>query len=94
MGGRMGKGRGHVERINADNLRAARLQPCARCGQRINYDLPRDHPDAFIAGHIKAWATHPALRTDPANLQPEHARCGKSAGTSDARGTGTTSRDW
>lgn len=88
-------GRTRRERANADNLKAQRRQPCARCGQRIDYALPPDHPQAFNAGHIKAWANYPHLREDPANLQPEHAKCGKSA-HNDAGQTsvGSTSRQW
>lgn len=89
-------GRTRRERANADNLKAQCRQPCARCGQPINYQAPDGDPDAFNAGHIKAWATHPHLREDPANLQPEHASCGKSAQTRDGHdnGLGVTSTDW
>lgn len=83
------------EKQNSDNLKAQRRQPCARCGQQIDYSLPPDHPQAFIAGHIKSWRDYPHLRTDPSNLQPEHASCGKSAGADDGRtSTGSTSRVW
>jgi len=67
------------------NMRAARAQPCMRCGQAIDYDAAIGEPDAFNAGHIKSWAHHPELREDPANYQPEHERCNKSAGTRDGR---------
>lgn len=89
-------GRTRRERANADNLRSQHRQPCARCGQPINYAAPDGDPDAFNAGHIKAWATHPELREDPGNLQPEHANCGKSAQTRDGQdnGLGVTSTDW
>jgi hypothetical protein len=87
-------GRTRRERANADNLKAQRRQPCSRCGQRIDYTLPTDHPQAFNAGHIKAWRDYPELRDDPANLQPEHAHCGKSAHTSDSVALGVISRDW
>ena len=87
-------GRSRRERLNADNLKAQRRQPCARCGQRIDYSLPTDHPQAFNAGHIKAWIDYPELREDPANLQPEHAKCGKSAKTAEGPGLGVTSRRW
>lgn len=88
-------GRSRRERLNADNLKAQRKQPCARCGQRIDYTLPPDHPQAFIAGHIKSWRDFPHLRADPANLQPEHAHCGKSAGAdSGETSVGKTSRRW
>lgn len=87
-------GRTRRERANADNLKSQRRQPCARCGQRIDYTLPPDQPQAFNAGHIKAWADHPELREDPANLQPEHAACGKSAHKTEGPGLGRTSRQW
>ena len=89
-------GRTRRERRNAENLKAQRRQPCARCGQDIDYGAEPGEPDSFMAGHIKAWINHPELRDDPANLQPEHSRCGKAAQTTDG-GTaplGVTSTDW
>lgn len=77
------------------NLKAKRLQPCARCGQAINYELSSEHPASFVAGHIKSWEDHPELREDPANFQPEHKECGQSAGKAEANpGIGTTSEEW
>ena len=89
-------GRTRRERRNADELRARRLQPCRRCGQDIDYAAPPEDPNAFNAGHIKSWHDYPELREDPANLQPEHANCGKSAGKLDghALSLGLTSTDW
>lgn len=89
-------GRTRRERLNADNLKAQRRQPCARCGQPIDYSAPVNHPDSFNAGHIKAWVDHPELRADPSNLQPEHANCGRSAGRRDGHDNslGVTSRSW
>jgi hypothetical protein len=87
-------GRTRRERLNADNLKAQRRQPCARCGQRIDYNLPTDDLMAFNAGHIKSWHDYPHLREDPGNLQPEHAKCGKSAKKLEGPGLGTTSRVW
>jgi hypothetical protein len=89
-------GRTRRERQNADNLKAQRRQPCARCGQRIRYDLDHPHPDSFIAGHIKAWIDFPHLREDPSNLQPEHLHCGTSAHNDDGgvNTIGSTSRQW
>ena len=58
-----------------------------RCGQHIDYDAPPEDPNSFNAGHIRSWRNNPALREDPANYQPEHAGCNKSAGVDD---TGTT----
>jgi hypothetical protein len=87
-------GRTRRERQNADNLRAQRRQPCARCGQPIDYDAPVGHPDSFNAGHIKPWISHPELREDPSNLRPEHERCNKSAHESEGIGLGSTSRRW
>ncbi|MGZ4530742.1 MAG: HNH endonuclease [Mycobacteriaceae bacterium] len=87
-------GRTRRERQNADNLKAARLQPCRRCGQRIDYNAAPGEPDAFNAGHIKSWHDHPELREDPANLQQEHENCNKSAGKREALAPGVTSRQW
>ena len=87
-------GRTRRERLNADNLKAQRRQPCGRCGQKIRYDLAYPHPDSFSAGHIKSWVGHPELREDPANLRPEHLHCNQSAGETEGTGLGTTSRRW
>ena len=87
-------GRTRRERRNADNLKGQRRQPCARCGQRIDYDAADGESNAFNAGHIKSWRDHPHLREDPANLQPEHERCNKSAKTSTAPQLGVTSQFW
>ena len=88
------KGRTRRERLNADNLKAQRRQPCAACGQRIDYSLPVDDPEAFNAGHKGSWIDFPHLREDPSNLRPEHASCNKSHGRSDAEVIGSTSRQW
>lgn len=96
MGGKKRNGRTRRERANADNLKAQRRQPCARCGQVIDYSAEPGEPDSFMAGHILSWVDHPERRDDPANLQPEHSRCGKAAQTTDG-GTavlGVTSTDW
>jgi len=87
-------GRSRRERLNADNLKAQRQQPCARCGQRIDYEAAPDDPNAFNAGHKDSWIDHPHLREDPGNLRPEHQRCNKSAGASAGTGLGSTSRQW
>lgn len=87
-------GRTRRERLNADNLKAARLQPCARCGMDIDYTAPPEDPEAFNAGHAKAWINHPELRADPANLRPEHARCNKAGQTKEGLELGLNSTDW
>lgn len=88
-------GRTRQERRNADELKARRLQPCRRCGQPIDYDAAPGEPDAFNAGHVKSWRDHPELRSDPANLQPEHETCNKSAQHREGRADlGLTSIDW
>lgn len=69
--------------------------PCARCGQKIDYSAPAWDPSSFQAGHKKSWSSHPELREDPENFQPEHALCNQDAGDSDEKpGIGTTSEDW
>lgn len=76
-------------------MRQARRQPCMRCGQDIDYDAKPGEPNAFNAGHIKPWATHPELREDPANFQQEHETCNKSAGlNNDTPAIGMRSRQW
>lgn len=89
-------GRSHQERKNADALKARRLQPCRRCAQPIDYDAEPGDPNSFNAGHIKNWKQHPELRSDPANLQPEHENCNKSAQMKDGNsaGLGVTSEQW
>lgn len=83
-----------IRAIKAE-MRAARLQPCRRCGQRIDYDAAPGEVDAFNAGHIKNWRDHPELREDPGNFQPEHETCNKSAGVNDTTlGLGSLSRQW
>lgn len=87
-------GRSHREKINANNLKAQRLQPCGRCGMRIDYDADTSDPNAFNAGHIKSRVDYPELREDPNNLRPEHQRCNKSAGAKQQLDLGANSRQW
>lgn len=89
------RGSRRYKRIVAE-LKAQRLQPCMRCGQRINYSAPRGAPDSFSAGHIKSWRDYPELREDPANFQQEHLLCNQDAGPDDDTkpGIGRTSEDW
>ena len=90
-----GRSTRRVRRIKAD-LKAARRQPCMRCGQSIDYDTddPSD-PNAFNAGHIKPLSLFPELGEDPANFQQEHQRCNKAAGNRlDDPGIGMQSEVW
>lgn len=85
------------KRIVADLKEGSREAnaPCARCGQPIDYNAPKWDPSSFQAGHIKSWSSHPELRHDPENFQPEHALCNQDAGDSDEKpGIGMTSEDW
>ena len=77
-------------------MREARDPLCRRCGQAtIDYDAAPGEPNAFNAGHIRPWSTHPHLREDPANYQPEHETCNKAAGNrADGPGLGMLSRQW
>lgn len=94
MGAVQGRNTRRIQAIKA-NMRAARSQPCRRCGQWIDYDALPGEPNAFNAGHIKPWSTHPHLREDPANYGAEHEACNKSAGNRDEKpGLGLTSRRW
>lgn len=91
------RGSRRYKRIVAELKEASRLSnaPCARCGQRIDYNAPRGHPEGFNAGHIHSWNKYPHLREDPRNFQPEHALCNQDAGDSDEKpGIGLTSEEW
>lgn len=83
-------------------------RPCGICGQPIDYGLEArliaagatpleaaNHPDAFTVDHIRSWAGHPELRTDPGNLRPAHRRCNSAKGAgSDVLSLGARSREW
>ena len=92
----MAQSRGHRRlRFLRAEMRAAQHQPCARCGQPIDYDAPPGDPSSFQLGHRLSWRDHPELRLDPANLQPEHELCNKQAGATDIAPTlGLRSRRW
>jgi len=53
---------------------------CSICGQRIDYNLRRPHPDAFELHHVKPTSTHPHLFTVRANFSASHGRCNKRLG--------------
>lgn len=92
----MVQSRGHrrLRRLHAE-MKAARLQPCRRCGQPIDYDAPPGDPKSFQMGHRLSWRDHPEARMDPANLQPEHELCNKQAGATDIGPVlGLRSRQW
>lgn len=74
----------------------ARRDPCYICRQPIDYDLEdRNHPDGFTVDHLKPWAHHPELRTDPGNLVAAHRRCNSSKGDREVtHGLGMQSRQW
>lgn len=65
----------------ANNQRAKRL-PCFLCGQPIDYDLHWPHPASFSADHVKPYAHHPELRTDPGNVVSTHLLCNQVKGDS------------
>lgn len=53
---------------------AARREPCALCGQPIDYTLPAGHPDAFEVDEIVSrWKGGDPL--DMGNCQPTHRHC-------------------
>ncbi|MFM1724040.1 HNH endonuclease [Rhodococcus sp. PAM 2766] len=69
--------------------------PCWLCGQPIDYDLPRDHPEAFQPDHLHPVSTHPEHAEDPANLRPSHATCNKARGNrAPLFGLGRQTRQW
>jgi len=95
MGAIQGRRTRRIRSIIA-TMRARRDPLCRRCGQAtIDYDALPGEPNAFNAGHILPWSTHPELREDPSNYEPEHETCNKHAGNRDEKpGLGLTSRSW
>lgn len=53
---------------------------CWLCGNRIDYDLPRDHPECFNLDHAIAKSVRPDLAEDPANFRPSHRLCNERRG--------------
>ena len=72
--------------------------PCARCGKPIDRTLKAPSPWAMDAGHIVDRAKAKALGWSRAqinaitNTQPEHARCGRSAGARAGNAARTNNR--
>jgi hypothetical protein len=75
-------------RRNRARLKAMRILECARCGGLIDYEGARyveyqgkrtENPWAFDAGHIVDVALGGS--NDITNLQPEHVRCSRKAGS-------------
>lgn len=60
---------------------AARHLPCARCHNPIDYSLPAQHRLAYETGHIISRRDRLDLMLVWANLQPEHVKCNRSAGS-------------
>jgi hypothetical protein len=54
--------------------------PCWLCGRPINYDLPREHPEAFNLDHAVPVSQNIDLAEDPANFRPSHASCNQRRG--------------
>lgn len=68
---------------------------CARCGDAIDYDLPKTDPMHFQLDHIKSRKVFPELENDPLNWQPMHARCNKQKHTSpEGPALGETTETW
>lgn len=69
-------------------------QPCALCGNPINYHLRWPHRLSLTVDHITPlWAGGKAL--DPTNWQPAHQTCNSSRGAREGnrlRTTGTSTR--
>ena len=76
---------GHRDRVlkrqHRQRCRAANL-PCALCGDVIDYALPHTSPQAFQSDHRIPVSVRPDMAYMPSNLQPAHASCNKSRGTS------------
>ena len=72
---------------------AAANQPCAICGEKIDYSLQYPHQRAYTVEHIKALE-HGGSLTDWNNLAPAHWVCNVGQGTAIAQSKLTTSRQW
>lgn len=56
-------------------------QPCALCGQTIDYSLHRNHKRAFTIDHvIPLWTGQNPDPLDPRGWQPAHRSCNSSRG--------------
>jgi 5-methylcytosine-specific restriction endonuclease McrA len=74
---------------------AARQAPCVLCGQRIDYSLPPDDPQAFTVEHTVPLSVDRARHYDPTNWQPAHRSCNSSRGNRPPPlDLGTPSRRW
>ncbi len=79
-------GRPWQRAVQACRARVAAGEPCARCGQPIDLNLPHNHRWSVTTGHIVPVVDLPddhPLHLDPRNHQPEHRACGSSAGSRD-----------
>lgn len=68
--------------------------PCWLCRQSIDYDLPREHVDAFNLDHYLPRADRPDLTEVPSNFRPSHGSCNKSRGRREPVSLGTSTRQW
>ena len=85
-------------RLRDELLTRARAthQPCAICGQAINYAAKPNEYDAPSVDHIHPWSKYPELRLDPANLQVAHRECNARKSNKDRLfpSIGNQSRQW
>lgn len=66
-------------------------QPCALCGQPIDYTLRGNHPQAFTVDHRHA-RMHGGPPLDPTNWQPAHRSCNSRRGATEAAQRHRTTR--
>lgn len=73
-------------------------QPCALCGQAIDYQANPMDNDAPSVDHVLPWADYPEQRLDPRNLQVTHRNCnlrkGRKTRSTKFPNIGNQSRKW
>ena len=54
--------------------------PCWLCGRPIDYELPKEHPEAFNLDHAIPKSERLDLAEDPKNFRPSHKTCNERRG--------------
>ena len=93
MAVRPGRDSGNFRRLAAALRRERR--GCWLCGQAIDYDAPKGHPDAFTVDHKLPLSTHPHLAEVYGNLDAAHDACNKGRGNGMPKaGLGDAAGQW
>lgn len=56
---------------------------CWLCQKPIDYNLPREHPEAFNLDHAIPVSARPDLAEDTKNFRPSHRVCNERRGNDD-----------